>query len=75
MKVEIVPPQQRGYLRARDFEVDLTSKLGKTVVVSATTPLSQQGGYLYKKTKKKQIKIIKKRKKKNISLIIIKILL
>jgi len=41
----VVPLQQRGYVTAREHDIDLTQKLGKTVVISATTPLSQQGGY------------------------------
>lgn len=36
---------QREHLRQRDYQVDLTSRLGKTQVVTDSTPLSQQAGY------------------------------
>ena len=39
------PPVQRKPLKNRDYEVDLTSRLGKTQVVTPVAPLSQQAGY------------------------------
>eukprot|EP00898_Chlorokybus_atmophyticus_P008667 jgi/Chlat1/8801/Chrsp90S08140 len=39
------PPVQRAPLKQRDFAVDLSSKLGKTQVVTHLTPLAQQAGY------------------------------
>mmetsp|Transcript_7100 Transcript_7100/g.20808 ORF Transcript_7100/g.20808 Transcript_7100/m.20808 type:complete len:231 (+) Transcript_7100:308-1000(+) len=39
---------QRSKLRGRDFAVDLASRLGKTQVVTASTPLNQQAGYYCK---------------------------
>ena len=36
---------ERAKLKARDFEVDLASKLNKSQMQSVTMPLSQQGGY------------------------------
>ena len=38
-------PVKRELLQARDFEVDLEGKLGKSIVITKTTPLSDQGGY------------------------------
>lgn len=35
----------RANLKARDYQIDLASKLHKTQVVSVTMPLSQQAGY------------------------------
>ncbi|MCO5607891.1 hypothetical protein L7F22_062093 [Adiantum nelumboides] len=40
-----VPHIQRKPLKHRDYEVDLTSRLGKTQVVTQVAPLSQQAGY------------------------------
>lgn len=40
-----VPHVQRKPLKHRDYEVDLTSRLGKTQVVTQVAPLSQQAGY------------------------------
>ncbi|KAK2702897.1 zinc finger matrin-type protein 2-like [Artemia franciscana] len=39
------PPVKRELLKKRDYKVDLESKLGKTIVVTKTTPQSQSGGY------------------------------
>jgi len=35
----------RDALKSRDYQVDLTSRLGKTQIVSSAMPLSQQAGY------------------------------
>ncbi|CAE1297344.1 SNU23 [Acanthosepion pharaonis] len=39
------PPIKRALLQPRDYRVDLESKLGKSMVITKTTPASQQGGY------------------------------
>ena len=36
---------QRAHLRARDFDVDLTSRLGKTQMIAAGAGISERGGY------------------------------
>ena len=36
---------ERAPLRQRDFTLDLTSRVGKTQVVTNSTPLNQQAGY------------------------------
>jgi len=38
-------PVKRELLKRRDFEVDLDSKLGKSVVITKNTPNCQTGGY------------------------------
>ena len=37
-------PVKRELLKRRDFEVDLDSKLGKSVVITKNTPNCQSGG-------------------------------
>merc|ERR1712141_112637 len=39
------PPVKRELLKAREFSVDLDSKLGKNIIITKTTPLSEVGGY------------------------------
>ncbi|XP_044078579.1 zinc finger matrin-type protein 2 isoform X1 [Siniperca chuatsi] len=39
------PPVKRDLLRHRDYKVDLESKLGKTIVITKTTPQAEMGGY------------------------------
>ena len=36
---------ERSELQQRNFQIDLASRLGKTQVVGANTPLNQQAGY------------------------------
>ncbi|XP_041357469.1 zinc finger matrin-type protein 2-like [Gigantopelta aegis] len=38
-------PVKRELLKPREYKVDLDSKLGKSSVITKTTPASQQGGY------------------------------
>ncbi|XP_045108019.1 zinc finger matrin-type protein 2-like [Portunus trituberculatus] len=38
-------PVKRELLRQRDYKVDIDSKLGKSQVITKTTPASQSGGY------------------------------
>ncbi len=38
-------PVKRDLLQARQYGVDLSSKLGKNIIITKTTPLSEQGGY------------------------------
>jgi U4/U6.U5 tri-snRNP component SNU23 len=36
--------QNKDMLKHRDYKIDLDGKLGKTVVVTKTTPQAQSGG-------------------------------
>jgi len=38
-------PVKRELLKRRDYDVDLEANLGKSVVITKTTPLSHTGGY------------------------------
>eukprot|EP00112_Aurelia_sp_Birch-Aquarium-sp1_P011520 Seg2421.3 transcript_id=Seg2421.3/GoldUCD/mRNA.D3Y31 product="Zinc finger matrin-type protein 2" protein_id=Seg2421.3/GoldUCD/D3Y31 len=38
-------PVKRESLKARGYSVDLNSKLGKNIIITKTTPLSEVGGY------------------------------
>ncbi|XP_064081509.1 zinc finger matrin-type protein 2-like [Macrobrachium nipponense] len=38
-------PVKREFLKQRDYKVDIDSKLGKSQVITKTTPASQSGGY------------------------------
>ena len=40
-----LPPVKRELLKKRDYHVDLEQQLGKSIVITKTTPLSQTGGY------------------------------
>eukprot|EP00697_Spironema_sp_BW2_P003481 gnl/Spiro4/14629_TR7876_c0_g1_i1.p1 gnl/Spiro4/14629_TR7876_c0_g1~~gnl/Spiro4/14629_TR7876_c0_g1_i1.p1 ORF type:complete len:161 (+),score=37.01 gnl/Spiro4/14629_TR7876_c0_g1_i1:92-574(+) len=45
LKERKVPHPPRAPLKPRDFEVNLEAKLGKSQVVTSTTPLAHQGGF------------------------------
>uniref|UniRef100_F6W8Z2 Zinc finger matrin-type protein 2 n=1 Tax=Ciona intestinalis TaxID=7719 RepID=F6W8Z2_CIOIN len=38
-------PVKRELLKARDYKVDLDSRLGKSIVISKATPAAESGGY------------------------------
>ncbi|WAQ99956.1 ZMAT2-like protein [Mya arenaria] len=44
-RAKLEAPVRRELLKPRDYRVDLDGKLGKSQVITKTTPGSQQGGY------------------------------